>query len=329
MVNGLVSKMYKHRFNIIAVLFLILGVIFAVENFIVYTRLNYNGRRLDELSIGSLHRGIYIKDNMTYTYGNVGELTGKKSTQIYLVDIGSERNQYMEMLVQQSSFYQKDNDIEKLHTFFPGGYKVLNTSRKVKLYAIVEKNKPLLYDFYKELFNKKSDDLKNVVSKDYVIRVVNPDDYKRNMIGGIFLIILGGIVYAYSHLKNKKERINNDTAKDTENETEPKGLFSRGVLEGREVLFVELVWEECNIIFKEKSMIERIINALDDVVDESDDFASVQGNAICTFMFQLEDCTDIIFEMWAEKRIKSVGGFYYISENAYNELYDIWKGKVY
>ena len=328
MANGLVSKIYKHRFNIIVGLFLILGVIFAVENFIVFTNLNYKGRRMDELSIGSLHKGIYIKDNLSYTYGNVGELTGRKLTQIYLVDIGSERNQYVEMLVKQSSFYQKDNDIEKLHTFFPGGYKVLNTSRKVKLYAIVEKNKPLLYDFYKELFNK-SDDLKNVVSKDYVIRVVNPDDYKRNMIGGIFMIISGGIVYAYAHLKKKKERENDNTAEDTENETETKGLFSRGVLEGREVLSVELVWEEGNIIFKEKSMIEHIINALDDVVDESDDFATVQGNAICTFMFQLEDCTDIIFEMWAEKRIKSVGGFYYISENAYNELYDIWKGKVY
>lgn len=329
MANGLVSKMYRHRFNIIAGLFLILGIIFAVENFIVFTNLNYKGRRMDELSIGSLHKGIYIKDNMTYTYGNVGELTGIKSTQIYLVDIGSERNQYMEMLVKQNSFYEKDNDIEKLHTFLPGGYKVLNTSSKVKLYAIVEKNKPLLYDFYKELFNNKSDDLKNVVSKDYVIRVVNPDDYKRNIIGGIFMIISGGIVYVYAYLKKKKERENDNIAEDTENETEPKGLFSRGVLEGREVLCIELIWEEGNIIFKEKSMIERIINALDDVVDESDDFASVRGNAMCTFMFQLDDCTDIIFEMWDEKRIKSVGGFYYISENAYNELYDIWKGKVY
>lgn len=326
--NILKSKIYRYRFNIIAFLFILIGSIAVVTNSIELIRFEYKSKTLDELNIGNLHSGIYVKDNLSYTYGNIGEYEGIKKTEIYLVDIGSEHNQYMEMLAEKSSFYKNDNDIEGLHTYFPGRYSELNTSKNVKLYAIIEKKNVAFYDFYKELFSDKSDDLKNIIPKDYRIRVVNPENYKKSRIIGACMIFVGVIVCFYVYLSNRKKMKDIEVIKEDTGESEPIGLFSRGLLEDRKILCVELTWESEIIVFKEKNLIEHIISALDDVVDDSDDFISSEGNALCTFIFKLEDCTDIIFEMWDEKKIKSVGGFYYISEDSYNYLIDIWKGNV-
>lgn len=324
----LLVKTYKYRLNILACVFLGFGFLIFVKNLSFLIGFCFNSRTLEDLSINSLRSGICIKDELSYTCGKIGEIVGRKSTKIYVVDIGKNHNQYMEMHSEQN------NSIDKLYTLSPGNYQELNSSNKVKLYAVVEKEHILFTDYFTRLSGMVSDEGESKVSYDYTIKVVNLNDYKVNLLGGILLLISGGAVAGFIYLKARKasgvQTEKTDMEEEHHNEEhdiKPVGLFDRGILEGREILSVELVWQNGTKVFKQSEIIDRITANLNDVADGEG--IKCEGDKLCTFTFVMEDCTFINFEVWDKPVVKSVEGFYHITEEAYDDLYKIFGKEIY
>lgn len=328
MIQTLLAKTYKYKLNILACVFLAFGFLIFVKNLSFLIGFCFNSRTLEDLSINSLRSGICIKDELSYTCGKIGEIVGRKSTKIYVVAIGKKHNQYMEMHSEQN------NSIDKLYTLSPGNYQELNSSNKVKLYAVVEKEHILFTDYFTRLSRMVSDEGESKVSYKYTIKVVDLNDYKVNLLGGILLLVSGGAVAGFIYLKGRKvsdgqteEADIEEDYSDKEHDTKPAGLFTRGVLEGKEILSVELIWQNGTKVFKESEIVGRIAANLNDVTDTSG--IKCEGVKLCTFTFVMEDCTFINFEVWDKPAVKSVEGFYHITEEAYDDLYKIFGKEIY
>lgn len=322
MIKEKLEKICRDRFTLLAGIILLMGTFMTLTNLSVLLKFQFFSRTMEDLSVDSLRSGICIKDDFSYTYGNIGEWIGRKTTKIYLVDMGSEHKEYAELLVEQNSYYGKENDFEKLHTFYPGNYRELNTKYKVKMYAIVRKanRKTMAYDLFSHMFETDSGEKNGTVSTDYQIETVNPNEYKMDLIAGIFFLVTGAVLFFYV---KKRQQLPKEEMMILEEEKEtkeiPAGLFSKGILEGREIGCIELVWQDGRKVLEDKRIIQQIIQSLDDVEMMQEKYPECRKKE-CTYILELEDCTYISFEIWDACTVKSVGGYYQISEEAYQKL---------
>lgn len=204
-----IKIIYKNKIRVITAIMLAVGIIMTAQNGITLINFKYFSYKMDELDIDTLHSGMCVSDDLTYTYGNIRAfISGMKTTYVYAVDVGSKHDMYMELIVSAEGKYAGiHGKMENLLTYFPGYYSELNSGQKVKMYGIVEKadKKTFAYEYFTKALGKTVDEMKSDVSTDYIIRMVDTDAYRDRVFGGAGLIFAGVTVEIYSRWKKKRE----------------------------------------------------------------------------------------------------------------------------
>lgn len=200
---------YKNRIKILAVIFVAAGLILSTASVIPLVNFKYYSNTLDMISIDTLRTGMCIKDDISYTYGNIRAfINGMKTTYVYAVDVGKKHDEYMELIVIPEGRYAGINiKLDDLLTYFPGYYSELKSKKSVEIYGIVEKadKKTFAYEYFSKALGKTVEEMKSQVSTDYVIKTVDLDIYKERLTGGVILTIAGAVVIVYSGWTAKRK----------------------------------------------------------------------------------------------------------------------------
>ncbi len=331
MFRDLIELVYVQKYKILSSVFAIIAIVLIARSAYVLVGLN-DCKTLDELSINTLRSGQCVKDEVSYTYGDIAAwVTGAEQVYTYVLDIGGKHDQFINVLMTKKADMAGKIIFDDLTKMIPGYYEERYSNKSVKFYGIVERTdkSKFPYSFYTNVFGETVKEIKSHVSTDYQIRVIEPETYRNNIIIGVFLLLVAGIIIIYEKIHDKalpdsevKEVNNNNPVR----KKKIKGPFSKGLAGNSQILSVTISDEEGYVKVQDIDVIEALTGCLDKTVEYVDG-GTTEGDYY-KLEFELDDCTYYTFWLYDDYLVKYMGGYYKITQDAYDDILTAIEGAM-
>ena len=332
MLKDLFELMYERKFKVLSSVFAIIAIVLIARSAYVIVGLN-DCMTLDELKVNTLRSGQCVRDEVSYTYGDIAAwVSGKEQVYTYVLDIGGNHDQFINVLLTKKADMAGKVTFDDLTKMIPGYYEERYSKKSVKFYGIVEttdKSK-FPYSFYTNVFGETVGQIKKHVSTDYQIRVIEPKTYRNNIIIGVFLFFVAGIILIYEKIydKNKEESDLEEVEKNGKivKVKKIKGPFTKGLAAESFIICVTISNKYGYAKINDRNKIDEITEYLDKAVEYINEKKVIEE--MYKLEFELDDCSYYTFYLYDDCLIKYMGGYYKITQEAHEGIINAIEGAM-